>query len=157
MKSNYIAKHCNKFCYCWHILWSHHTVSLSSCIFLGLCTHGETQESHTFSLCEFFKNYLFFNWSFNLVALQNFVVFCQTSTWISHRQILYLCTTWEVHREKRPHFKLCRGIIAFHSHLLSSDCMSDCQNKFMKWLFYFNFHRGECKTNALKRSENSVR
>ena len=41
-------------------------------------------------------------------------------------------TTWEIHREERPHFKLCRGIIAFHSHLLSSDVMSDCQDKFMK-------------------------
>ena len=27
--------------------------------------------------------YLFFNWK--IIALQNFVVFCQTSTWISHR------------------------------------------------------------------------
>ena len=101
--------------------------------------------------------FFFFFLYWRIITLQNFVVFCQTSTWISHRQILYLCTTWEVHREKRPHFKLCRGIIAFHSHLLSSDCMSDCQDKFMKWLFYFNFHRGECKTSALKRSENSVR
>ena len=31
-----------------------------------------------------FKNfYLFFSW--RIIALQNFVVFCQTSTWISHR------------------------------------------------------------------------
>ena len=29
------------------------------------------------------KNYLFFNWRIN--ALQNFAVFCHTSTWISHR------------------------------------------------------------------------
>ena len=31
---------------------------------------------------------LFFNW--RIIALQNFVVFCQTSTWISHRYILSL-------------------------------------------------------------------
>ena len=31
----------------------------------------------------FFLIYLFFNW--RITALQNFVVFCQTSTWISHR------------------------------------------------------------------------
>ena len=31
----------------------------------------------------FFKICLFLNWS--IIALQNFVVFCQTSTWISHR------------------------------------------------------------------------
>ena len=31
----------------------------------------------------FFWSTLFFNW--RIVALQNFVVFCQTSTWISHR------------------------------------------------------------------------
>ena len=29
------------------------------------------------------KNYLVFNW--RIIALQNFVVFCQISTWISHR------------------------------------------------------------------------
>ena len=31
----------------------------------------------------FKKNSLFFNW--RIIALQNFAVFCQTSTWISHR------------------------------------------------------------------------
>ena len=31
----------------------------------------------------FFLIYLFFNW--RIIALQNFVVFCQTSTWVSHR------------------------------------------------------------------------
>ena len=31
----------------------------------------------------FLKIYLFFNW--RIIALQNFVVFCQISTWISHR------------------------------------------------------------------------
>ena len=31
------------------------------------------------------KNYLFFNW--RIIALQNFVIFCQISTWISHRYI----------------------------------------------------------------------
>ena len=30
-----------------------------------------------------FKNYLVFNW--RIIALQNFVVFCQISTWINHR------------------------------------------------------------------------
>ena len=30
----------------------------------------------------FFLIYVFFNWS--IIALQNFVVFCQTSTWINH-------------------------------------------------------------------------
>ena len=30
--------------------------------------------------------YLFFNW--RIIALQNFVVFCQTSTWISHACLL---------------------------------------------------------------------
>ena len=33
----------------------------------------------------FFFNYLFFYW--RIIALQNFVVFCQTSTWISNRYI----------------------------------------------------------------------
>ena len=32
---------------------------------------------------------LFFNW--RIIALQNFVVFCQISTWISHRYT-YICT-----------------------------------------------------------------
>ena len=31
----------------------------------------------------YFFNNLFFNW--RIIALQNFVVFCQTSTWISHQ------------------------------------------------------------------------
>ena len=36
-----------------------------------------------------FKNiYLFFNW--RIIALQNWVVFCQTSTWISHRYMYVL-------------------------------------------------------------------
>ena len=36
------------------------------------------------SFCIFLKKfYLFFNW--RIIALQNFAVFCQTSTWISHR------------------------------------------------------------------------
>ena len=34
----------------------------------------------------FYSFALFFNW--RIIALQNFVVFCQTSTWISHR---YIC------------------------------------------------------------------
>lgn len=40
-------------------------------------------------------------------------------------------------REERPLFKLYRGIISFHSHLLSNSCMSDCQDKFMEQLFCF--------------------
>ena len=32
---------------------------------------------------KFFKMYLFFNW--RIIASQNFVIFCQTSIWISHR------------------------------------------------------------------------
>jgi len=35
---------------------------------------------------KFLNFYLFFNW--RIIALQNFVVFCQTSSWISHR---YTC------------------------------------------------------------------
>ena len=37
--------------------------------------------SRSFTLTDFFK--LFFYW--RIIALQNFVVFCQTSIWISHR------------------------------------------------------------------------
>ena len=36
----------------------------------------------------FFLIYLFFSW--RIIALQNFVVFCQTSTWISHKALLTL-------------------------------------------------------------------
>ena len=35
------------------------------------------------SFFNYFLLYLFFNW--RIIALQNFVVFCQASTWISHR------------------------------------------------------------------------
>jgi len=38
------------------------------------------------SFISFSKFYLIFNWK--IIALQNFVVFCQTSTWISH---MYIC------------------------------------------------------------------
>ena len=38
---------------------------------------------HLSAIFVLFYIYLFFNW--RIIALQNFVVFCQTSTWISHR------------------------------------------------------------------------
>ena len=40
----------------------------------------------------FFLMYLFFNW--RIIALQNFVVFCQTSTWISHSCFFALFPSW---------------------------------------------------------------
>ena len=39
----------------------------------------------TFHLCSYF---LFFKFFWRIIALQNFVVFCQTSSWIYHR---YTC------------------------------------------------------------------
>ena len=45
---------------------------------------NNSQESDFVFYISLFKNkYLFFNW--RIIALQNFVVFCQTSSWISHR------------------------------------------------------------------------
>ena len=40
----------------------------------------------------FFLINLFFNW--RIITLQNFVVFCQTSTWISHSPLLLLPSTF---------------------------------------------------------------
>ena len=47
--------------------------------------YSSTYSCHLFL---FFTFNLFFNW--RIIALQNFVVFCQTSTWISHKY------TWSV-------------------------------------------------------------
>ena len=50
--------------------------------------------------CKFFEcwgflfyMYLFFNWK--IIALQNFVVFCQISTWISHSFFTLLCHLYQ--------------------------------------------------------------
>ena len=60
--------------YCILIVWFHFL--LVYCRHRGWCW--------MFMFIDFiFKIYLFFNWG--IIALQNFVVFCQTSTWISHR------------------------------------------------------------------------
>ena len=41
-----------------------------------------SKHSYIFAFFSSLKIYLFFNW--RIIALQNFVVFCQTSAWISH-------------------------------------------------------------------------
>ena len=63
-----------------------------------LCTKGSQVPDTKASLCPLhlffssyniiFKFYLFFIW--RIIALQNFVVFCQLSTWISHRYTPFL-------------------------------------------------------------------
>ena len=45
-----------------------------------------TREAHVdgrILLLPFLCKFIYFNW--RIIALQNFIVFCQTSTWISHR------------------------------------------------------------------------
>ena len=52
--------------------------------------------------------YLFFNWS--ITALQNFVVFCQTSTWINHRYTYVLLKmTSENFVSSNPHCAVVTG------------------------------------------------
>ena len=54
--------------------------------FYWLCAHRGLATSKLgsgFSQRQISKIYLFLNW--RIIALQNFVVFCQTSTWISHK------------------------------------------------------------------------
>ena len=57
-----------------------------SCIAGGLFTNRHSHFpwllGYDIVLGTFISIYLFFNW--RIIALQNFVVFCQTSTWISH-------------------------------------------------------------------------
>ena len=54
--------------------------------------------------------FFFFFLYWRIIALQNFFVFCQTSTWISHRQILYL---WLPGKsiEKRDHISNCAEVL----------------------------------------------
>ena len=63
----------------------------------------------------FLKMYLFFNW--RIIALPNFVVFCQTSTWISHRYIyIYISPPfWSSLPSPSP---------SHHSRLIQNPCLS---------------------------------
>ena len=51
--------------------------------FYWLCAHLGLATSSGFSQRQFSKIYLFLNW--RIIALQNSVVFCPTSTWIGHK------------------------------------------------------------------------
>ena len=55
--------------------------------------------------------FIFFNW--RIIALQNFVVFCQTSTWISHAaaKSLQLCLTLRDPIDGSPQGSLVPGIL----------------------------------------------
>ena len=62
----------------------------SACIWGAFCKYifpikeiSLKEEKKTIKIMSIFKFYLFFNW--RVIALQNFVVFYQTSTWINHR------------------------------------------------------------------------
>lgn len=100
--------------------------------------------------------------SFNHNSQTILILHCREAR--GSREKHFKCVRWWIDvffkvqtREERPLFKLYRGIISFHSHLLSYSCVSDYQEKFMEQLFYFNFHRGACKTDELKCSESLVR
>ena len=61
----------------------------SACIWGDFCQYifpikeiSLKEEKKIIKIMSIFKFYLFFNW--RIIALQNFVVFCQTSTWINH-------------------------------------------------------------------------
>ena len=58
------------------------------------------KEMATYSSILFFFFNLFFNW--RIIALQNFVVFCQTSTWISHILVHYSCLENSMDRGYSP-------------------------------------------------------
>ena len=66
----------------------------------------------------FFFN-LFFYW--RIIALQNFVVFCQTSTWISHRYTYRDCILKSITTQGNLGFLLCYflGVIVLHFTLTS--------------------------------------
>ena len=70
------------------------TVNLYSPVATGLDVGDEGSKT------SFFKIYLFFNW--RIVALQNFVVFCQTVIWISHRNTRHLRLEPPSHWYKDP-------------------------------------------------------
>ena len=58
-------------------------LGLTGLIFLLSKWFSRIFSSTTVQNISFFFKHLFFNW--RIIALQNFVVFCQTSTWISHK------------------------------------------------------------------------
>ena len=69
--------------YCLFLKWDH---TIHNCIF------SQWYMSQTFSHNIDTSWHVFFSFLiyWRIIALQNFVVFCQTSTWISHRYTYYL-------------------------------------------------------------------
>ena len=95
------------------------------------------------------KIYLFFNW--RIIALQNFVVFCQTSTQISHRctYIPSLPSPFPSH----PSMLIQSPCLSFLSHVANSHCWSPLSEvcrclDYCWWIFllaslFINFIRYE--------------
>ena len=75
-------------------------------------TQGFTYRQENILVNIIFLINLFFNW--RIMSLQNFVVFCQTSTWISHRYIYipFLLNLPPISQPSRP------------SRLIQSPCLS---------------------------------
>ena len=78
----------------------------------------------------FFLIYLFFNW--RIIALKNFVVFCQAATWISHRYT-YTPPFWTSLPSPSLLPLLIFALFCFPGLLVSA--FQKCENSLPKWGF----------------------
>ena len=87
---------------------------------------GTSDMNFAFSFFKFFK-INFFNW--RIIALQNFVVFCQTSTWISQRYT-YIPSLWTSLSSSTP---------AHPSRLIQNPYLSFLSHTANKLAIYFTY------------------